>query len=196
MPFGRHRNQALAEVPSGYLRWFLATCQLTPNLWAAIRAELLGRGADPAGLPPQPDAKPAPSCRRCGGTQLRLCWQALSNTGSRVIRADCRRCGAFVYFAPQTSENVAAADRAEGRTSGPPAAEVFDVRLLAEPGAVPAAVRLRQLLKTGLRSLGLRCTGVQQLSPTPTASQRGTERPEAARQSGEAADAPQANVGG
>lgn len=50
-------------------------------------------------------------CSRCGGDDLIIQWQTFSN-GTRHIRVDCRRCGAYVRYAPQTAENVALADAA------------------------------------------------------------------------------------
>lgn len=50
MPFGKHRGQAIAELPTGYLEW-LSTLQLRSNeLRFAVKVELLRRreeqGAD------------------------------------------------------------------------------------------------------------------------------------------------------
>jgi predicted nucleic-acid-binding Zn-ribbon protein len=50
-------------------------------------------------------------CRRCDTTEVLLCWQRFAD-GTRHIRVTCRRCGRFVRYAAQTSENVACADAA------------------------------------------------------------------------------------
>lgn len=53
----------------------------------------------------------AACCARCGQDDLTLRWQTFAN-GTRHIRVDCRHCGAYVRYAPQTAENVARADAA------------------------------------------------------------------------------------
>ena len=50
-------------------------------------------------------------CPRCGGTDLTFRWQTLANA-TRHIRVNCGRCGAYVRYAPQTTENIARADAA------------------------------------------------------------------------------------
>jgi hypothetical protein len=104
MPFGKHKGQPLAEVPSEYLRW-LTTIKLSPGLRTAVHTELAERGEK---VPPAPLAK-KPHCRRCGGHLLCLTWQELGGAGGRAIRADCLRCGRFVTYVAQTPENVAIA---------------------------------------------------------------------------------------
>jgi hypothetical protein len=42
---------------------------------------------------------------------------------------------------------------------------VYRLTLRAQPGAVPPVVRLRRLLKTALRSFGLRCLAVEEVRP-------------------------------
>jgi hypothetical protein len=48
MPFGRHRGQLIADIPSRYLRWLLRECDLEPILYAAVMRELSGRGEETA----------------------------------------------------------------------------------------------------------------------------------------------------
>ena len=50
-------------------------------------------------------------CDRCGGTDFTVRWQTFAN-GTRHIRVNCGRCGAYVRYAPQTTENIARADAA------------------------------------------------------------------------------------
>lgn len=51
------------------------------------------------------------SCDRCGATDFTVRWQTFAN-GTRHIRVNCGRCGAYVRYAPQTTENIARADAA------------------------------------------------------------------------------------
>jgi uncharacterized protein (DUF3820 family) len=50
MPFGKHRDKPLNEIPKGYLRWVLNTCTLNDALRRDIQCVLNG---DP--LPPTED---------------------------------------------------------------------------------------------------------------------------------------------
>lgn len=58
------------------------------------------------------------SCDRCGGTDFTFRWQTFAN-GTRHIRVNCGRCGAYARYATQTAENIARADAAAsmGRAS-------------------------------------------------------------------------------
>jgi hypothetical protein len=180
LPFGKHRGKPPGDVPVDYLLWLVRTCKLSSGLRAAIRADLLAREVDEDQLPPEPQAQ-APCCRRCGHAALRLAWQPLAGTeSSRVIRADCRACGAFVYFAPQTPDNIALADRSE--QAPPPRAKEYELRLVALPGPVPPNVRLRQAAKGLLRQHGLRAVSVREL-PAGAA-----QRPQEATNGAEAKD--------
>ncbi len=189
LPFGKHKGRPPADVPADYLDWMLRTCKLTPGLRGAIRGELLGRGADPSSLPPEPEAKALPQCRGCGGDEHRLHWQQLAGAGARVIRADCRRCGQYVCFAPQTAENLSRADAAPPpipELHRHPAGERFEVVLVAEAAETPAIVRLRQLLKQAQRQWRFRCASARAL--TPQAAQDGPEGNQTARRPGGAAE--------
>jgi hypothetical protein len=115
LPFGCHKGKSPADTPTDYLRWLLRTCKLSSGLHAAVREELQRRGVDVSDLPVERVTKRPASCRRCGGVELRLYWQELANN-TRLIRGDCRRCGKFISFQPQSAENVARADAAKSAT--------------------------------------------------------------------------------
>ncbi len=120
LPFGAHKGLPLSEVPTNYLGWLLAApgVHLGSGLRAAVRAELLARPDRPAQVPAEPEARPTPPCR-CGGTEVRLSWQALKD-GRRAIRRECAACHHWlVGFAPMTPANVALADAVEAATRKP-----------------------------------------------------------------------------
>jgi ribosomal protein L37E len=104
LPFGRHKDTPLPEVPADYLRWLLGSVKLSTGLVAAVVEELVRRGIPREGLPAVVE-KPHPPCRKCGPAGVRLVWQPLSN-GRRHLRAECRKCGRLIYFAPQTQANI------------------------------------------------------------------------------------------
>jgi hypothetical protein len=161
LPFGRHKGAALANVPTPHLAWAIRTVRLSSGLRAAVRTELTSRPDCPSDLPDEP-APRTPQCRRCGGVELRLAWQGLSRGTGRVIRGDCRRCGQFVLFVEQTPENVALADGAPDEPAPRPA-ETFELQLVAQPGPVPATVRLKQVVKGLLRQHGFRLTSCREV---------------------------------
>jgi hypothetical protein len=113
LPVGKHQRKPLSEVPVDYLRWYLDTCRVSSGLRAAIKQELVRRGADPASLPADPPRRLV-ACQRCGSREVRVSWQ--ERRGDALLRGDCARCGHFVGWQPLTDENVAAADRTKGRT--------------------------------------------------------------------------------
>jgi hypothetical protein len=61
MPFGKHKNQPLTDIPTSYLAWAVRTCDLSPWLREALERELKRRGVRP-GSPPgdRPSATPVP----------------------------------------------------------------------------------------------------------------------------------------
>jgi hypothetical protein len=70
--------------------------------------------------------------------------------------------------------------RPEGRTAVPeqPPRQRFAIILEVLPGAVPAPIRLRSLLKTGLRILGLKCLEIHEVTaPNPAAAPVPAEEP-------------------
>src|SRR5262249_42894717 len=116
-PFGKYSGQPPSAIQADYLLWMLKTCKLSSGLRAAVRAELLARAPPEPPLPPDPAPAPPPACPRCGGGDLRRYWQRHAGGRRRAIRADCRRCGCYVCFLPQTAENVAAANADRPPTS-------------------------------------------------------------------------------
>ena len=52
---------------------------------------------------------PKDRCLRCGASRFRFGWQAFLN-GVKHIRVECADCGAFVCYAPQTSECIRRAE--------------------------------------------------------------------------------------
>jgi Putative quorum-sensing-regulated virulence factor len=109
LPFGKHKNQPLPEVPTNYLCWLTREAKLSAGLRAAVGDELAGRGVTPPAPPEPPADRPRPCCR-CGCLEARLSWQTFRN-GARQIRRTCVRCDGLLGFAAQTPANVAQADR-------------------------------------------------------------------------------------
>lgn len=54
----------------------------------------------------------------------------------------------------------------------------FRITLHGQDSDLPAIVRLRQLLKTALRSYGFRCTGLEEIHAVPPVDLDVNERPE------------------
>jgi hypothetical protein len=71
-----------------------------------------------------------PSCLRCD--QVAYTWQAFAN-GTRHVRADCRRCGRYIKFAPRRSPYT---DLADASASTSP---ILDALTLAESLGVELA---------------------------------------------------------
>jgi hypothetical protein len=108
LPFGKHRDKPLADVPSDYLRWIVAECKLSAALRKAVADELDRRGyVVPAGPRQHP-----PRCDRCGGSEFLAFWME-DRAGGRRIRAECVTCRRFMKFLSLTPENIARADAAE-----------------------------------------------------------------------------------
>jgi hypothetical protein len=112
-PFGRHKNQPLPEVPSGYLAWAIASCKLSSGLLTALIAELTRRGVE---VPPPPARPPIPKCPRCG-VDAGVVYRWLEDRqGKKRIRAECRRCRHYLTFAPCISPFIEQADAAASQT--------------------------------------------------------------------------------
>jgi hypothetical protein len=106
MPFGKHQDQPLSEVPTPYLSWLIAQNNIARGLRDRLNNELRGRGVD---VPVQPPA-PRRRCFRCHSTQILANWHQWRN-GSRHVRGTCARCGAWCGTLPQTEANIAEANR-------------------------------------------------------------------------------------
>jgi hypothetical protein len=108
--FGCHKGKPLPQVPSDYLRWTLATVNLSSGVRAAVTDELMRRGETPP-----PAGKPEPGCHRCGWMALTYNWATMSD-GRRFIRRRCQRCGSHAGQAPLIEPFVSRADAAEGES--------------------------------------------------------------------------------
>jgi hypothetical protein len=106
LPFGKHKNEPLAAVPTDYLRWALATVKLSSGLRAAVAAELTRRGITP---PPPPPSAPVSPCERCSSKEVTFAW-IQDKIGRRQIRRSCGRCGGSRGFAPQVEPFVTLAN--------------------------------------------------------------------------------------
>jgi uncharacterized protein (DUF3820 family) len=114
LPFGRHKGQPLADVPSGYLRWCLDTCKLSSGLRLALVEELQARGVEVAMPPPSPLT--VRGCHRCPTAGVALRWQQ-DRLGRRHIRAGCSTCDGFIVFVPSRPPFAALADTPQEMTT-------------------------------------------------------------------------------
>ncbi len=53
MPFGKHKDKEMAEIPKDYLRWLHSQKWLRPDLATAV-AEALGENASESAAPRKP----------------------------------------------------------------------------------------------------------------------------------------------
>jgi hypothetical protein len=109
MPFGGHSGRVVAQLPAGYMEWLLDSGpRLSHSLEQAIRNELAARGRP---RPPEPEAPPERVvCKSCNSDSMHVYWQTMRD-GRRMVRADCRVCGAFCKYLSQTPAHVALADK-------------------------------------------------------------------------------------
>jgi hypothetical protein len=88
IPFGRHANQPLSDVPASYLQWALGNLKLGSGLRSAVADELGRRDIEtPTPAPPRP-LRPCSDHPAAG----HLCFWVEDSLGRRAIRAECRRC--------------------------------------------------------------------------------------------------------
>src|SRR5262249_5466072 len=113
LPFGKHKNIPLPDVPLSYLQWLLREVKLSYGLRAAVTDEVSRR----SGTPPPALAPPkSPRCSDCrSASEPRYTWQQ-DRAGNRRIRAECAACGRFLTFAPEVAPFVEAADRTVSTT--------------------------------------------------------------------------------
>jgi hypothetical protein len=96
VPFGRHKDKPLGEVPSSYLQWLIRECKLSSGLRAAVADELRRRNLDaPAPAPPRP-LRP---CRDHPQATL-VCRWFEDALGRRRVRADCAVCHRHTDYPP------------------------------------------------------------------------------------------------
>jgi hypothetical protein len=107
LPFGKHKDKPLSDVPTAYLQWAIRECKLSSGLRTAVADELTRRGVE---APPPPPPPPIPRCRRCGDAGYSCNWQT-DSAGRKRIRASCRRCGSHLTFPPCREPFTTQADR-------------------------------------------------------------------------------------
>jgi hypothetical protein len=113
LPFGRHKDVPITDVPAAYLAWLIRTVRLSSGLRRAVAAELSRRGLD---VPPPPPPPEPGRCWRCGGTDCVYRW-AEDRLGRRQLRRECERCGQFRGFAAQVEPFTTEADAAASATA-------------------------------------------------------------------------------
>jgi hypothetical protein len=107
LPFGRHKDKPLAEVPVDYLRWALRECRLGSGLRAAVAGELQRRGE---GVPAPPPPRPLVRCRTHPEAPPLLLWIE-DRLGRRRIRAECSVCRRLTDHPPCVAPYTTEADR-------------------------------------------------------------------------------------
>lgn len=112
IPFGKHKGQPLAAVPTSYLTWLVHSAKLSTGLAAAVREELERRGL----TPPTPVPGRPHFCRNHPEAPVRAYWFT-QRDGRRTIRGECSVCGQWVGTLPQTPEYVALADAGSDRAA-------------------------------------------------------------------------------
>jgi len=107
LPFGRHKDKPLAEVPGSYLEWALREVKLSSGLRAAVAEQLARRGYS---VPPPPPPRPLRPCRNHPQAPLACRWFEDAQ-GRRRIRADCTLCHSYADYPPCVPPYSAEADR-------------------------------------------------------------------------------------
>jgi hypothetical protein len=117
LPFGRHKGQAVGEVPSGYLEWLLREVKLSSGLRAAVAAELQARGVAVPDVPAPPPFT-VRACWVCGDVGFACGWLE-DSLGRRRVRAECVRCGRCLGHPPSVPPFSTMADAAASPTAVP-----------------------------------------------------------------------------
>ena len=97
LPFGRHKDKPLGEVPADYLLWLVRKCKLSSGLRTTIAGELSRRGVE---VPAPPPPRPIPPCRDCGPGAGHVLFWMQDRVGRKRIRAECKRCRRLVDHPP------------------------------------------------------------------------------------------------
>jgi uncharacterized protein (DUF3820 family) len=88
MPFGKHKDKVLSEVPGSYLEWLTRTCKLSSGMKLAVVEELTRRGIS------TPPAAPVRPVRRCHEhpNAVPVCYWMQDRLGRKMIRGQCPVC--------------------------------------------------------------------------------------------------------
>lgn len=111
LPFGKHKDEPLEQVPTDYLAWVVRTCKLSSGLYAAVADELKRRGQE---APPAPLAR-VPKCSDHPAADFRCRWRE-DSLGRKHIKAECVECGRSLGFVSIVPQYAAMADREEGKS--------------------------------------------------------------------------------
>jgi hypothetical protein len=113
LPFGQHKGEPLALVPTSYLEWLLRACKLSSGLRRIVVGELARRGL----TMPSPSEGPVRECSHCDPLTGWCAAREQDSLGRPRIKATCAGCRRFLKYLPLTPENLALceADR-KGRT--------------------------------------------------------------------------------
>jgi hypothetical protein len=112
LPFGRHRDRPLSEVPSDYLQWAIRECKLSSGVRTAVTDELRRRNVEtPAPAPPRPLIR----CPDHRHAELLLFWMQ-DSLGRVRIRAECSVCRRSTDHPPCVSPYTELADANASQT--------------------------------------------------------------------------------
>jgi hypothetical protein len=112
LPFGKHKDEPLDQVPSSYLCWLIREAKLSSGLRQSVAGELNKRGMV---VPKPPPAAPIPSCSRCGGNSPFVFWMEDSR-GNRRLSARCSLCRKHLKFPPIVEPFIAMANQNASQT--------------------------------------------------------------------------------
>jgi hypothetical protein len=105
LPFGRHKDKPLSEVPADYLKWLLREYKLSSGMRSTVAAELAGRGVE---VPPPPP-RPEPCCADHPAAGYRALWGE-DSLGRKFIRSECRQCRQAMGHLPMREPYIGMAD--------------------------------------------------------------------------------------